>query len=237
MSAPPLLVFDLDGTLADTAPDLLATLDWVLPRHGLRAISDASLRSGIGNGARALIEYAIKQQGAKVEARKFEAIFNDFLAYYETHICVGSQLFPGALALLDRFAEKGWRFAVCTNKPEKMSVLLLDALGVTGRFAAIKGGDSFQFRKPDPVHLLGTIAAAKGAPENSILVGDSRTDRDAARNAGVPLIGVTFGYTTTPMRELQPDLLVDSLDAIHPEIAARLMRREAAAPAASPAAP
>jgi phosphoglycolate phosphatase len=235
----PLLVFDLDGTLADTAPDLLATLDWVLPRHGFRSVDDATLRAGVGHGARALIEHALARQGAAIDKPVLDAIYRDFLAYYEANICVGSRLFPGAVELLDRFAAEGWRFAVCTNKPEKMSALLLEALGVAERFAAIKGGDSFPTKKPDPAHLLGTIAAAEGTREKAILVGDSRTDRDTARGAGVPMIGVTFGYTTIPMRDLDPDLLVESLDAIQPEAAARLIARRPAEarPAPSPTAP
>lgn len=236
----PLLVFDLDGTLADTAPDLLATLDAVLPRHGFRGEIDADFREGIGNGARSLIEYAFARQGISLDATKLDAIFADFLRHYEANICVRTRLFPGALALLDRFERSGWAFAVCTNKPVRMSELLLTRLGVAERFVAIKGGDSFPYKKPDPAHLLDTIAAAAGARDKAILVGDSRTDRDAARRARVPFIGVTFGYTPIPMAELDPEIMVDSFDAILPEAAAKLLGAQgdaAAAPSPAPGAP
>jgi phosphoglycolate phosphatase len=233
----PLLVFDLDGTLADTAPDLIATLDAVLPRHGFERPTAADFREGVGHGARALIEYALKVQGTEIDAPRLDAILADYLAYYEENICVGTGLFPGALDLLDRFEAKGWGFAVCTNKPERMSELLLSRLGVRERFAAIKGGDSFPYRKPDPAHLLDTITAAGGVRDEAILIGDSRTDLDTARNARVPFIGVTFGYTPVPMAALQPDLLAESFDAILPEAAARLLDKagRAARLARSPA--
>ncbi len=239
--ASPLLVFDLDGTLADTAPDLLATLGEVLPRHGFRSGIDADFREGIGHGARSLIEYALAQQGITVDAAKLDRIFADFLDYYEANICVKTRLFPGTIALLDRFAQSGWAFAVCTNKPIRMSELLLERLGIAERFAAIRGGDSFPYKKPNPAHLLDTIAAAAGAREQSVMVGDSRTDLDTARGADVPFIGVTFGYTPVPMVELQPDVLVESFDAVLPADTALLLNGRAgdgrAAPSAAPAAP
>jgi phosphoglycolate phosphatase len=219
----PLLVFDLDGTLADTAPDLLATLDEILPRHGFRSEIDPDFREGIGHGARSLIEYALARQGIAVDARKLDQIFADFLTHYEANICVKTRLFPGALPLLDRFARSGWEFAVCTNKPVRMSRLLLARLGITERFAAVCGGDSFPYKKPDPAHLLDTIAAARGAREKAVMVGDSRTDLDTARGANVPFIGVTFGYTPTPMATLGPDVLVESFDAIQPKETAALL--------------
>jgi phosphoglycolate phosphatase len=226
----PLLVFDLDGTLADTAPDLLATLEAVLPRHGIPVSIDASYRGGIGHGARALIEYALKRQNLAVGKPTLDAIHRDFLVHYEANICVGTRLFPGTIALLDRFAQAGWSFAVCTNKPEGMSRLLLRKIGIADRFAAVGGGDSFPLRKPDPAHLLMTIVAAAGSPETSVMVGDSRTDLDTARGAAVPIVGVTFGYTLEPMASLTPDLLIDSFDELKPKQAAALF--SARAPAA-----
>jgi phosphoglycolate phosphatase len=220
---PPILVFDLDGTLVDSAPDLLATLDAVLPRHGFAAMRDPGLREGIGHGARHLIEYALHQQQAEVEVATLDLIHADFLRHYEANICVATRLFPGTLDLLDRFAAAGWGLAVCTNKLEGMSRLLLAGLGVADRFAAICGGDTFKVRKPDPGHLVGTIAAAGGAQEGAVMIGDSRTDLDTARSAGVPFVGVSFGYTPVPMRKLSPDVLLDSYDDLDPDFAARLV--------------
>jgi phosphoglycolate phosphatase len=218
-----LLVFDLDGTLADTAPDLLATLEAVLPRHGIPVAIDAGYRDGIGLGARHLIEYALRRQSVVVGKPTLDAVYRDFLIHYEANICVGTRLFPGTIALLDRFAEAGWSFAVCTNKPEGMSRLLLEKLGVADRFVAIGGGDSFPLRKPDPAHLLMTITAASGWPERSVMVGDSRTDVDTARGANIPIVGVTFGYTPEPMAVLAPDLLIDAFDELKPRHAAGLL--------------
>ena len=221
----PLLVFDLDGTLADTAPDLLGTLAAVLPRHGITVSLDKSYRDGIGQGARFLIEYALQRQGVAVGKPTLDAIYRDFLIHYEANICVGTRLFPGTIELLDRFADDGWSFAVCTNKPEKMSRLLLQKLGIADRFAAIGGGDTFPLRKPDPAHLLMTIIAASGSPERSVMVGDSRTDIDTARGANLPIIGVTFGYTPEPMAALAPDLMIDGFDELKPKHAAGLIVR------------
>ena len=231
--SPPLLVFDLDGTLADSAPDLLATLDAVLPRHGFPLAADESLRNGIGHGARYLIEYALKARQISVDTPTLDAIHRDFLLHYEANISVETRLFPGTEILLERFAAAGWAFAVCTNKPERMSRLLLRDLGVADRFAAICGGDTFARKKPDPAHLLDTIAAASAMRQTAAMVGDSRTDLDTARAAGVPFVGVTFGYTPVPMAELAPDLLVESYDAFSPKDAARLFAEPARALAAA----
>ena len=230
--ASPLMVFDLDGTLVDSAPDLLATLDAVLPVHGFRPVADPRMREGIGHGARHLIVEALKRQGIAPDDDALDALHGDFLAHYEANICRKSQLYPGTETMLDRFAAAGWRLAVCTNKKEGLSRQLLEALGVAERFAAICGGDTFAAPKPDPAHLGGTIAASSGAADRTIMVGDSVTDRDAARAMRVPFVGVSFGYTTVPMAKLGPDLLIDGFDALSPEIAEALLAAHADARAA-----
>ncbi|MBA3519380.1 MAG: phosphoglycolate phosphatase [Rhizobiales bacterium] len=228
--AAPLLVFDLDGTLVDSAPDLLATLNTVLPRHGFAADHDPDLRDGIGHGARHLIEFALHRQNAAASDQQLDAMHRDFLDYYEANICVETRLYPGLLDLLDRFENAGWRFAVCTNKIEALSRLVLRKLGVAQRFEAVAGGDTFATRKPDPAHLLGAIAMARAVPDRALMVGDSRTDLDTARSAGVPVIGVSFGYTPVPMAELGPDLLLDSYDELRPEMAETLVAGRAQRP-------
>lgn len=219
----PLLVFDLDGTLVDSAPDLLATLDAILPRHGFSAQSDPSLRNGIGHGARHLIEYALQRRGIILEEPQLAAMHEDFIAYYEANICVHTRPYPGLVALLDRFVSVGWNFAVCTNKLEGLSRLVLQSLGLTDRFIAVCGGDTFATRKPDAGHLLGTIDRAGGAHGRAIMLGDSQTDLDTARNAAIPFVGVSFGYTPIPMAELRPDVLLDRYDDFGPETAAELL--------------
>jgi len=225
--AAPLLVFDLDGTLVDSAPDLLATLDIVLGRHGFSAEADAGLRDGIGHGARHLIEYALHRRQIQLEEARLDQMHADFLRHYEEHIALHTRPYPGLPEALDRFAAAGWSFAVCTNKLEGLSVRLLMELGLAGRFAAICGGDTFPTRKPDPHHLLETIARAGGTPGNSAMVGDSRTDLDTARAARIAFVGVSFGYTPVPMADLRPDVLVDSFDELTPDLAARLLERTA----------
>jgi phosphoglycolate phosphatase len=209
-----LLVFDLDGTLVDTAPDLLATLDRVLAEAGYACVPHAAARPMIGQGARRMIERALEVQAIAVPRDELEALYRRFLVHYQAHICDTSRFYPGAVDALDRFAAAGWRFAVCTNKHEAMSRLLLRTLSLEGRFAAIAGGDTFAAAKPDPRHLLATIARAGHQRHEAVMVGDGRTDVEAARAANVPIVGVSFGYTPVPMRELDPDILLDHFDQL-----------------------
>jgi phosphoglycolate phosphatase len=188
-----ILVFDLDGTLADTAPDLIATLNMLLAREGLPPAAPTAARELVGQGARALIERGFALAGAPLAPARADALVGEFLAHYEAHIADESALFPGARAALDRFAEAGTRLAVCTNKPEPLARLLLDKLGVAGHFAAICGRGTFPMHKPDPRMLTLTIAAAGGDAARAVMVGDSKTDIDTAKAAGAPVVAVDFG--------------------------------------------
>lgn len=208
----PILVFDLDGTLADTAHDLIATLNVLLAREGLPTVAPQVARSLVGAGARALIERGFALNGAPPPPARVDPLVQDFLAHYEAHIADESRLFPGALAALDRFAGAGFRLAVCTNKPERLAVLLLEKLGAADRFTAICGRGTFPMHKPDPRTLLLTIDAAGGDPRRAVMVGDSRTDIDTAKAAGAPVVAVDFGYTDTPVSELGPDRIISHFD-------------------------
>jgi phosphoglycolate phosphatase len=220
MTAPaPLLVFDLDGTLADTAEDLVATLNWILAREGLAPVTLGQARKMVGMGARALIARGFAAEGLVVEKERLELLFRDFLDYYEENIAVHSRLFDGVPAALDRFEEAGWRFAVCTNKAERASKKLLEALGVTGRFEAICGQDTFPWSKPDARALLSTIERAGGAPGRTIMVGDSKTDISTAQNARIPVVAVDFGYTDVPVEECGPDRIISHFDELWPAVA------------------
>ena len=212
--APPAVVFDLDGTLADTAPDLIATLNVILAREGLPGIDYEEARDLIGAGARALIERGLRLSEAEVPAARLDRMFADFLAHYGAHICDQTRLFPGVIEALDGLAARGYRLAVCTNKMEAHSLLLIERLGIADRFAAICGRDTFPWFKPDPRHLTMTVERAGGDPARCILVGDSKTDVDTARAAGAGTIGVPFGYTDVPMARLGPDRLVDHYDLL-----------------------
>jgi phosphoglycolate phosphatase len=210
----PILVFDLDGTLADTARDLIATLNVLLQREGLPPVAPSAARSLVGAGARALIERGFALNGAPLAAELLDPLTADFLAHYEAHIADESVLFPGADAALDRFADAGFRLAVCTNKPEPLARLLLDRLGAANRFAAICGRGTFPMHKPDPRTLQLTIAAAGGDPACALMVGDSKTDVDKAKNAGAPVVAVDFGYTEVPVGELAPDRVISHFDEL-----------------------
>jgi phosphoglycolate phosphatase len=208
----PTIVFDLDGTLAETAGDIIATLNVILVREGLSEIPLARAKELIGAGARVLLERGFKVNGVALAPERLEALFADFLDHYEAHIVDRSHLFDGVPAALDALRGEGCILAVCTNKIERHSVKLLELLGVADRFGVIAGRDTFPFFKPDPRHLLETIRRAGGDPSRAVMVGDSRTDIDTAKAAGVPSIGVPFGYTDTPIAELGPTRLIAHFD-------------------------
>lgn len=224
MTVPPLLVLDLDGTLVDTAGDLIATLNVVLQGEGLKPVAREDAGHLLGAGARAMIERGFQLNGVPLDERTLDRLFAKYIPLYTESIAVHSRPFPGVLEALDRFAAEGWRLAVCTNKLESLSLRLLDELGLTSRFAAVCGGDTFSVRKPEAAHLLGTVARAGGDPAKAVMVGDSRTDIDAARNAGLPVVAVTFGYTDRPVVEYAPDAVIDHFDLLYDAVI-RLERR------------
>jgi len=202
------IAFDLDGTLVDTAPDLVDTLNAVFAREGLPPVPYATARNMIGSGARRMIECGLPSNGYKFTPEEIDRLFAEFIDHYGAHIADRSRPFPGLEAALDELAARNCRFAVCTNKLEGLSRRLLDALGISKRFAAITGQDTFGIQKPNPEVLRRTIQSAGGEIGRAILVGDSATDVDTARAAGVPVIGVTFGYTPVAVAQLGPDRVI-----------------------------
>ena len=206
------IAFDLDGTLVDTAPDLISTLNWVLTGHGHAAIAPEIARPTIGFGARRMIEQSLGLQDVVIKTETIDTMFQAFLAYYAEHIADESRPFDGLTDALDVLSARGCTLAVCTNKGEALSRLLLDKLGLGHRFAAICGADTFPRRKPDPSHLFGTIERSAGTPGRAIMVGDSITDIKTAHNAKIPVIAVDFGYTETPVSELGPDVVISHYD-------------------------
>ena len=208
------VVFDLDGTLAETAPDLIDALNHILAGDSVAPVPYEAARAMVGAGARALIERGYAHAGRVLEKPKLDRLFGEFLEVYNAHIADKSTLFPGVVACLDRCREAGWRLAVCTNKIEASSNLLLEKLGVRDRFAFVCGQDTFGIAKPDPKPLLETIARAGGTVDRSVMVGDSVTDIRTARAAGVPVVAVDFGYTDVPVAQLGPDRVISHFDAL-----------------------
>jgi phosphoglycolate phosphatase len=220
-----LVVFDLDGTLVDTAPDLINALNFVLGREGLPPVPLQSARNMIGAGARKLIERGLELEGRVYSVEGLNRLTSDFIDHYAAHIADASRPFEGLESALDELTAIGYRFAVCTNKLEWLSKLLLQQLGLSARFAAICGADTFGVAKPDPAILRQTIAHAGGELKSAIMVGDAGPDIGVARRAGVPVIGVEFGYTDVPIAELKPDRLINHMRelpaAVHSLTAAR----------------
>jgi phosphoglycolate phosphatase len=216
----PLLVFDLDGTLIDTAPDLVDTLNVVFAREGLPPVPYETARNYIGGGARSMIARGIEAEGRVFPPEKLEQMFSDFLVHYAEHVADRSRPFPGLIDALDQLAAGGHRFAVCTNKLERLSLLLLDTLALSRRFKAICGQDTFGIQKPDPEVLRRTIHAAGGHPQHAIMIGDSATDIHTARAANVPVIAVDFGYSEEPVAAFKPDRIISHFAELPAAIAA-----------------
>jgi phosphoglycolate phosphatase len=214
MSLSPIVVFDLDGTLAETAPDIMRTLNVILEREGLTALPLERARELVGAGARALIERGFRVSGRPLDEETLERLFEDFLLIYAEDVASNSHLYDGVIEAMEALAEEGYALAICTNKPILHTRLILDHFGIASRFAAVAGRDSFAFHKPDPRHLTLTIEAAGGDPKRAVMIGDSRTDITTARAAGIPSICVPFGYTDVPIEELSPDLVIQHFDAL-----------------------
>jgi phosphoglycolate phosphatase len=221
--AGPTIIFDLDGTLIDTAPDLVATLNVILAREDLPGLPYADARALIGHGARHMIARGLAIAGRPQIDADLDRLFADFITYYADHVADHSRPFPGLEDALDALAGRGCRFAVCTNKLEWLSVRLLDALGLTQRFVAICGQDTFGVQKPHPNALLGTLRRAGGVINNAVMVGDSGTDIAAARAALMPVVAVDFGYTQIPVAQLDPDRIISHFKNL-PETIAELLK-------------
>jgi phosphoglycolate phosphatase len=200
------VAFDLDGTLADTAPDLAAALNHALRALGRLPVAAESVRHLVGHGARALLRRGLAATGDSSE-ELVEAGFPLFIDHYQANICVGTRVYPELEAALDALRQHGVRLAVCTNKQEGLTARLLDALGWGARFDAVVGGDTLAVRKPDPAPLREAVERAGGG--RAVLVGDSITDADTARAAGVPFVAVSFGFSDRPAQALGADAVID----------------------------
>lgn len=220
----PLVVFDLDGTLVDTAPDLVSSLNHTIAVHGLAPVTYEDLTHLVGHGARAMIERAFRLRGHPLAKDEMPVMMDRFIEHYLAHMPGESQPYPGLSAALDRLRDAGMVLAVCTNKLEGLARPLIEGLNLDGYFAVITGGDTFPVRKPDPAHLTGTVDLAGGDIRRTVMVGDSLNDLKVAVNAGVPSIGVPFGYSDVPIQTLDPTVLITHYDQLTPDLVLSLLR-------------
>lgn len=219
---PATLLFDLDGTLADTAGDLCETMNVILTQHGRARVPEARVRHLVGGGARLLLERGFAETGAPADDALLDQMFGEFIDYYSTHIADHSKLWPGVEPLLVRLADANIGLAVCTNKVEHLARQLLSELGVDQYFPVVIGGDTLAVKKPDPEHLFAAVRLLGGDLASSIMVGDSETDIDAALNAKMASICVSFGYSRRPVPTLGAGVVIDHFDEF-PAALARLL--------------
>ncbi len=218
------LLIDLDGTLVDSLPDLMTAINRLLAAEGRATLAAEEVRLMVGDGAARLVERAFVARGGLAGdcgGKSLPDLVERFLAIYEADPVARTRPYPGAAETLAALAAAGWRLAVCTNKPEAASRKVLDGLGLAPLFQAVAGGDSFPVRKPDAGHLLGTLGGLGVEPKRAVMLGDSANDLQAARNAGLPVILVSFGYTRTPARALGADAVIDAFAEL-PDALARL---------------
>ena len=217
-------IFDLDGTLADTSADLIAAANGALAAAGLGTPLDPARDKSLAfAGGRAMLREGLARLEAQDEA-EVDRLYPRLLEIYAGKLAVHTRTYEGAEAALERLAADGWRLGICTNKPERLALLLIDELGLGRHFAALLGADSLPVRKPDPRHLLETIARAGGVPERAVLIGDTASDREAARAAGVPCVLVGFGPDGAAVAALEPEALLAHYDDL-PDILDRLVPR------------
>jgi phosphoglycolate phosphatase len=200
------LVFDLDGTLVDSMPDLRAALNTMLAGIRRRELTPDEVRSMIGDGARALVERALAATGT---ATDFEAAHQHFLQLYEAAPAKLSRLYRGVETTLESLRASGARLALCTNKPQSATLRVLEAFGIATSFDAVLGGDAVPFRKPDPRHLLAAIERLGATTSEAVMIGDNENDYAAARAAGIPIILMRYGYLRVPFETLAPDAWLD----------------------------
>ncbi len=219
-----LVVFDLDGTLLDTHVDLVESLNYTIAALNLEPVTYDDLTHLVGQGARVMIERACKLQGRPISSEELAPLVERFVAHYSANMPGHTEPYPGLVAAMDRLKADGYALAVCTNKLEGLATGLLEKLGLTHYFEAITGGDTFEHRKPDARHLTGTIERAGGYVSRSVMVGDSINDIAVAKNAGVPVIAVPFGYSDVPVSSLAPDVIITHYDELTVELVEGLLK-------------
>lgn len=208
------LVFDLDGTLVDSAPDLADSLDLLLVEEGKQPLGLDVGRSLIGHGISNLVSKGLDRSGIKLEGAELEKRIRRFHEIYACNLSRKTRAYAGVKERLPLFKEQGFRLAVCTNKLERYSRQILNDLELAQHFEQVAGPDTFGIGKPDPRHLLLTIESLKGSDKPALMIGDSEVDVALAKAAGIPVIAVSYGYSKVPLADVEPDALVDSFAEI-----------------------
>ncbi|MBK1696121.1 HAD hydrolase-like protein [Rhodovibrio salinarum] len=214
LDAPATLIIDLDGTLVDTVADLTTALNRLLASLDLCALSEVTVRKLVGRGVGQLVAWGIEAAGGRPDGQQLPELVQAYKDIYERDPVSHSSPYPGVLDTLARWQSETHTLAVCTNKPQVPSDKILRELALMPYFAAVAGGDRFKVRKPDGGHITATIELAGGDPERAVMIGDSRTDLDAARDASVPIVLVDYGYTAQPAADLGADAVVSSFTEI-----------------------
>lgn len=222
----PLVIFDLDGTLVDTAPDIIQALNFTIAIKGLAPVNYDDLKHIVGQGGRIAIKRAFALRNEPLTDDVLEPLYDTFIAHYLENIPGESKLYDGLIDSLEELEKAGFGLAVCTNKTEALTKPLLAHLGLDRFFKTVTCGDTFAWRKPDGRHLTSTVELAQGDVTKAIMVGDSINDIAAAKDAGIPSIGVPFGYTDIPMRELEPTVLIETFAELTPELVQKLIDRK-----------
>ena len=220
----PALLFDLDGTLVDTAPDLLGALNAVLVSEGREPIEPQALRHMVGFGARSLIEQAMAASGERASPDRLPELVDRFIAYYGDHIADLSRPFPGVETTLCSLRQEGSRLAVLTNKPQVLTVPILEALNLSTYFGAICGAGRYDYHKPDARIVTHVVEELGGPGKGAIMIGDSAVDVATARAANIPVILLSYGYTPEPAQDLGADAVTDSFSEL-PALIARFIGR------------
>lgn len=219
MDTQPSIIFDLDGTLADTIHDLVPSINRVIERQNLKPVTIQQIGPTSGKGIRPMIELAYTINDKPLLPQLLSELIDEFMEDYWHNICVDTVMYEGTEAVLKQFRANNWLLGVCTNKPIDMAEKLLHELGIKPIFSSITGANSFEFRKPDPRHLLKTIELAGGTAERAIMIGDSQTDILTAQNAKIPVVAVDFGYTEQPVATFNPDIVISHYSQLYATVA------------------
>ncbi len=204
------LLCDLDGTLVDSAPDLETALNHLLDEVGRPHLPRGTVTELVGDGAKVMIERGFALTGPAVEPESLPSLVARYVEIYDAISTVETRPYPHAVEVLSALRDGGWRLAVCTNKLESLSRRILEGLGIDGLFDAVAGGDSYPVRKPDPGHVMHLLAELGAAPEQAVMLGDSRNDFLAGREAGLPVVLVSFGYGKGLVPGLGAERVIDS---------------------------